>query len=237
MDKAKALSELRERVCDANIELFNSGLIISTFGNVSEKLEHESVTYIAIKPSGVSYKNLKPVDIPILNICGKHVYGDLRPSSDTPTHLHLYQQLPNVGGITHTHSTHATAWAQSGKAIPILGTTHADYGYKSIPCTNELPIAAIESNYEINTGVEIVDCLKNNEYLDANMVLVKSHGPFTMGKSGGDAVHHAIILEEIAKIAFITFQLNPQSIEISESLIDKHYSRKHGPKKYYGQDK
>lgn len=235
MNNAKALSELRERVCEANIELFNSGLIISTFGNVSEKLEYEGVTFIAIKPSGVSYQKLKPADIPILNIDGEHVYGDLRPSSDTPTHLHLYQQIPNVGGITHTHSTYATVWAQSGKPIPILGTTHADYGYKSVPCTNELTITAIEHDYEINTGVEIVDCLKNNDYLDATMVLVKSHGPFTMGKSGSDAVHNAILLEEIAKIAFFTFQLNPQSVEISESLISKHYSRKHGPKRYYGQ--
>jgi len=227
--------ELRERVCAANIELFNSGLIISTFGNVSEKLEHEGVTYVAIKPSGVSYQKLLPKDIPILNISGEHIDGVLRPSSDTPTHLYLYQQMPNVGGITHTHSTHATAWAQSGKSIPIFGTTHADYGYRSVPCTRELSIAAIENDYEKNTGVEIVDYLKINNHLDANMVLVRHHGPFTMGNSGSDAVHNAILLEEIAKIAFITMQLNPQSLEISEHLISKHYSRKHGPKKYYGQ--
>ena len=236
MKMTQALSDLRVRVCEANLDLYNSGLIISTFGNVSEKLEHDGATFIAIKPSGVSYQKLRAQDIPILDTEGNALYGSLRPSSDTPTHLYLYKNLSDIAGITHTHSVHATAWAQSGRSIPILGTTHADYGYRAVPCTRDLSVESINGEYEKNTGEEIISYLKSIDYLDATMVLVKNHGPFTMGRSAIGSVENAIFLEEIAKMAYMTLQLNPQSIEISDHLIKKHFLRKHGPNKYYGQD-
>ena len=233
---SSACQALKKRVCDANLALHESGLIVSTFGNVSEKILIDGKILIGIKPSGVAYSKLKPEDIVLLDENGVVVDGLLRPSTDTPTHLVLYKFLPNVFGVTHTHSPYASAWAQAELDIPALGTTHADYAKFGIPCTDSLLDDQIAKDYEENTGLAIVDRLKVVENEDASMVLVRNHGPFTMGKTAMDAVENAILLEEIAKIAHLTITLNPAIKPISRQLHNKHYDRKHGIKKYYGQN-
>lgn len=227
---------LKERVCDANIALYKSGLIISTFGNVSEKIIIDGKVLIGIKPSGVDYSKLKPENIVLLSDDGIVVDGFLRPSTDTPTHLILYKFLPNIFGVSHTHSPFASAWAQAELDIPPLGTTHADYVKFAVPCTDGLSSEQIAKDYETNTGLAIIERLKAMEDEDATMVLVRNHGPFAMGKTAIEAVENAILLEEIAKIAYLTTSLNPSIKPIGRHLHNKHYDRKHGSKKYYGQN-
>lgn len=231
-----ACNDLQERVCEANLALYRSGLVVSTFGNVSEKINFDGRSLIGIKPSGISYSRLTARDIVIMDQDGLKIQGTMRPSTDTPTHLVLYQHLPQVFGVTHTHSPFATAWAQAELDIPALGTTHADYAKNCIPCTEPLSAESIEVDYEINTGRAIIARLKvlNNE--DSKMVLVRNHGPFTMGGNGMNSVENAILLEEIAKIAYYTTSLNPKIGPINRCLHDRHYDRKHGSKKYYGQN-
>lgn len=229
-------NDLQQRVCEANLALYSSGLIVSTFGNVSEKIIFDGHVLVGIKPSGVSYARLVARDIVLLDELGNKIQGDMRPSTDTPTHLVLYQSLPKVFGVTHTHSPFASAWAQAELDIPALGTTHADYAKYSVPCTEALTADAIGDNYEANTGIAIIDRLKALGNEDSTMVLVRNHGPFTMGKNSMDAVENAVLLEEIAKIAYYTRTLNPNIQSINRVLHNKHYDRKHGIKKYYGQN-
>jgi L-ribulose-5-phosphate 4-epimerase len=231
-----ACKVLQERVFEANLALHHSGLVVSTFGNVSEKHIFDDRVIIGIKPSGVQYARLRPEDIVLLNEHGEIVLGSLRPSTDTPTHLGLYCHLPDISGVTHTHSPYASAWAQAELDIPPLGTTHADYAKNAIPCTEPLSDQRIATNYEANTALAIVERLKAVDNLDSKMVLVRGHGPFTMGADGMDSVENAVLLEEIAKIAYLTKMLNPNSSFLSRVLHDKHYDRKHGTKKYYGQN-
>jgi L-ribulose-5-phosphate 4-epimerase len=233
---ASVCDDLQQRVCEANLALHRSGLIVSTFGNVSEKTIFDGRTLIGIKPSGVSYAKLVARDIVLLDEVGNKIQGEMRPSTDTPTHLVLYQSLANVFGVAHTHSPFASAWAQAELDIPAFGTTHADYAKYVIPCTEPLTVEAIASEYEANTGIAIINRLKTLDNEDSTMVIVRNHGPFTMGKNSIDAVENAVLLEEIAKIAYYTRTLNPQIQPIKRTLHDKHYDRKHGIKKYYGQN-
>jgi L-ribulose-5-phosphate 4-epimerase len=233
---ASVCDDLQQRVCEANLALHHSGLIVSTFGNVSEKIIFDGRILVGIKPSGVSYAKLVAQDIVLLDEVGHKIQGEMRPSTDTPTHLVLYQFLPHVFGVTHTHSPFASAWAQAELDIPALGTTHADYAKYGIPCTEPLTVEAIAGEYETNTGIAIINRLKAFGNEDSTMVLVRNHGPFTMGKNSMDAVENAVLLEEIAKIAYYTRTLNPQVQPINRTLHDKHYDRKHGIKKYYGQN-
>ena len=233
---ATACLDLQKRVCEANLTLHDSGLIVSTFGNVSEKIVFDQKILVCIKPSGLSYSKMKSKDMVLMDENGNTIQGQLRPSTDTPTHLVLYKHMPDICGVTHTHSTYASAWAQAEMEIPALGTTHADYARCSIPCTEPLLDKYIEQNYEENTGVAIIERLKATGNLDSKMVLVRNHGPFAMGKSAMDSVESAILLEEIARIAFFSKMLNPNLNAINPKLHDKHYGRKHGGKKYYGQN-
>jgi L-ribulose-5-phosphate 4-epimerase len=231
----KLINELKKRVFAANVKLSKSGLIVSTFGNVSEKITIGNSIYIGIKPSGMPYEKMTEDDIVILTDEGELIEGKLKPSSDTPTHLYLYKQIDRIQGITHSHSPYATAWAQAGFSIPCYGTTHADYDSSEIICTDDLSEDMIENKYEYNTGVSIHNALKENNKINANMVLVKSHGPFTFGDSANDSVDNAIHLEEISKIAFLSKNLNSSIKQIGMKLQSKHYDRKHGKNKYYGQ--
>jgi L-ribulose-5-phosphate 4-epimerase len=208
--------------------------VIYNFGNASGIDREEGI--IAIKPSGVLYEALKPEDIVIVDLDGRVVEGSLKPSSDTKTHLVLYKAFPKIGGVVHTHSTHAVAWAQAAKPIPVLGTTHADYLHLDIPCTEFMPDDRIQHDYEIETGHQIVTAFTNISYEEVEMVLVAGHGPFTWGTTPEKAVHNSVILEELAKIALFTLQINPQTNRLKDALIRKHYQRKHGPGAYYGQD-
>lgn len=226
------LEKLKEQVFQANLDLVKHGLVIFTWGNVSG-IDREK-ELVVIKPSGVSYEKMKPRDMVVLNLYGQVVEGDLKPSSDTPTHLVLYRQFPNIGGVVHTHSEWATAWAQAGKGIPANGTTHADYFYGEIPCTRKMKREEIENEYELNTGKVIVERFKDLNPDRIPGVLVNNHGPFTWGKNAGDAVHNAVVLEEVAKITFRALQLNPKA-EMDQVLLDKHFLRKHGDNAYYGQ--
>jgi L-ribulose-5-phosphate 4-epimerase len=228
--------ELQERVCESNLALYRSGLIVSTFGNVSEKLVHEGHVLIGIKPSGVSYAKLTPKDIVLLDENGVALQSALRPSTDTPTHLVLYKFRPDIMGVTHTHSPFATSWAQAGHDIPAFGTTHADYAKYGIPCTEQLSDERIAVDYEANTGLAIIERLNAIDNEASTMVLVRNHGPFTMGKNSMDAVENAILLEEIAKIAYFSITINPSLNSINRKLHDKHFDRKHGSYKYYGQN-
>ena len=229
-------NEVKERVYLANIELNRSGLVPLTFGNVSERFAFEDSYLIAIKPSGISYSRLRPDDIVMVERSGDALAGSLRPSSDTPTHLMLYERLSQWSGIAHTHSVFATAWAQSGKSIPMLGTTHADYFNKNIPCTPQMPSILIDDEYEKNTGAHIAECLLRVDAAASPMVLVHGHGPFTFGKHALAAVEASIALEEISKIAMYTLMLNEDCSPLQQVLVDRHYYRKNGKKKYYGQD-
>lgn len=227
------IQALREAVLEANLALPRHGLVTFTWGNVSGI--DRSRGLVAIKPSGVSYERMKADDIVVLDLDGKQVEGTLRPSSDTPTHLALYKALPDLGGIVHTHSTHATAWAQAGREIPAFGTTHADYFYGPIPCTRALSHEEVAHDYELNTGRVIIETVGDHEPLAMPGVLVREHAPFAWGKSPDDAVHNAVVLEEVARMAWMTVILNPSQNPIAEYLLDKHYLRKHGANAYYGQ--
>ncbi len=226
---------IRQAALEANGRLPELGLVIFTFGNVS--VCDRKLGAFAIKPSGVPYANLEAEMMVIVDFDGNTVEGDLRPSSDTLTHAVLYKTWRDIGSIVHTHSTHATAWAQAQRDIPIFGTTHADYVAGSIPCAPPMTEAMIKGNYELETGRQIIQCLAERklDYHEVEMMLVGSHAPFCWGKDASKALYNAAILEEIARMAAITLQINPQALPLSEALIKKHYSRKHGPDAYYGQ--
>jgi L-ribulose-5-phosphate 4-epimerase len=228
------LEELKESVYKANIDLVDNGLVIHTWGNVSGR-DFES-GLIVIKPSGVSYDSMKPDDMVVIDIDGKVIEGVKTPSTDTPTHLHLYKTYKNIGGIVHTHSSYASSWAQAGKAIPPLGTTHADHYNGEVPCTRLLTYKEIYSDYELNMGKVIVERLGELDPMKMPSVLVNSHGPFCWGSTADNAVYNAITLEEIARMAFYTVLLG-KSEPIQDSLLDKHFKRKHGIDAYYGQRK
>ena len=229
------LQELKERVCKANLDLVKHGLVICTWGNVSA-IDRES-GLVVIKPSGVSYDDMRPEDMVVVDLDGKVVEGALRPSSDTATHLEIYKSFPEVGGVVHTHSTYATAWAQAGCDIPNIGTTHADYFHHAVPCTSEMTAEQMD-DYERETGVAIVEHFERAMMhpMHAPAVLVRNHGPFAWGKDCDEAVHNAVVLEQVAKMAFVALQINP-SLRMNDLLIEKHYSRKHGANAYYGQKK
>lgn len=226
------LKSLKEEVFEANLDLVKHGLVIFTWGNVSGI--DRKTGLVVIKPSGVSYDVMKVDDMVVLDLDGKVVEGKLKPSSDTPTHIALYKAFENIGGIVHTHSTYATAWAQAGCDIPSIGTTHADYFKDAIPCTRDMTVTEIEGEYELETGNVIIERFKgmNPDYTPG--VLVKNHGPFSWGKDAHNAVHNAVVLEQVAKMAFISYNVNPQ-LKMNEALIKKHFFRKHGPDAYYGQ--
>ncbi len=227
--------ELKQRVFDANQRLHNAGLAPLTWGNASEFDKELGV--IAIKPSGVAYETMKVDDIVIVDLNGNIVEGDLRPSSDLPTHLYLYKHFPNIGGVVHTHSSAATSFAQAGTSINAYGTTHADTFYGDVPCTRPLTQEEIESEYELNTGKVIVETFANIDYEAIPAVVVKNHGPFTWGKNAEKAVENSIILEEVSKMAINTIIINRNVERVDQYLLDKHYKRKHGKKAYYGQKK
>jgi L-ribulose-5-phosphate 4-epimerase len=226
------LNDLKKSVFEANLSLVKHGLVIFTWGNVSGIDREQGL--VVIKPSGVSYDDMTASDMVVVDMDGKVVEGKLRPSSDTPTHLVLYKAFPNIGGIVHTHSSWATAWAQAGRPIPALGTTHADYFYGSVPCTRKLTQQEIETAYEVETGNVIAETFGNLDPDAISGVLVNNHAPFSWGKTPGDAVHNAKVLEEVANMAYHTLQINP-SATIDQFLLDKHYFRKHGKDAYYGQ--
>jgi Ribulose-5-phosphate 4-epimerase and related epimerases and aldolases len=226
------LELLKEEVFRANIDLVKHGLVIFTWGNVSA-IDRQS-GLVVIKPSGVSYETMKADDMVVVDLDGKIIEGKYKPSSDTPTHIALYKAFSAIGGIVHTHSTYATAWAQSGVDIPNIGTTHSDYFHDAIPCTRDMTEAEVNGEYELETGQVIVERFKNLNPEHTPGVLVKNHGPFTWGKDADNAVHNAVVLEEIAKMASISYTINP-SLTMNPLLIEKHFSRKHGPKAYYGQ--
>jgi L-ribulose-5-phosphate 4-epimerase len=228
------LAKLKEDVFKANLDLVNNGLVIHTWGNVSARDSESGL--IVIKPSGVSYKTMRPDDMVVLDPDGKVVEGEYKPSTDAPTHLLLYRTWAGIGGIVHTHSSYATAWAQSGRNIPPLGTTHADHYYGEVPCTRSLTDQEIAEDYEVNTGMIIVERMVNLDPLAIPSVLVNSHGPFCWGTDADNAVYNAISLEEIAKMAFYTVLLG-KSEPVKKTLLDKHFKRKHGSGAYYGQRK
>ncbi len=226
------LEELKKDVFEANLDLVKLGLVLFTWGNVSGIDRKKGL--VVIKPSGISYEKMKAGDLVVVDMEGRRVEGQMNPSSDTPTHLVLYRAFPDIGAIVHTHSTWATAWAQAGKAIPALGTTHADYFYGPIPCTRKLKEEEISSAYEVNTGHVITETFADIDPGAVPGVIVNNHGPFAWGKNPDEAVYHAKVLEEVAKMAFLTFLANP-SATIDQFLLDRHYFRKHGRDAYYGQ--
>ncbi len=226
------LNDLKEAVCKANLDLVKHGLVIFTWGNVSGIDREKGL--VVIKPSGVAYDEMKSDDMVVVDMEGDVVEGKLKPSSDTPTHLVLYKAFPALGGIVHTHSSWATSWAQAGKAIPALGTTHADYFYGSVPCTRKLTEKEITTAYELETGNVIVETFAGLDPVAVPGVLVNNHAPFSWGKDPQEAVHNAKVLEEVAMMAFHALRINP-SATIDQYLLDKHYFRKHGKDAYYGQ--
>jgi len=227
------LKTLREEVLDANLELVRRGLVLFTFGNASGISRGNGL--VVIKPSGVSYETMKPEDLVIVDLDGKPVEGSLRPSSDLPTHLILYKSFPTIGGVAHTHSRSATAWAQAQREIPCFGTTHADYFHGSVPVTKSLTSVQIQADYERNTGLAIVRCIGKSDPLHTPGVLVAGHAPFCWGKTPADAAHNAVLVEEIATMALQTLAANPKARPISKVLHEKHFFRKHGSAAYYGQ--
>ncbi|MFO1476485.1 MAG: L-ribulose-5-phosphate 4-epimerase [Verrucomicrobiota bacterium] len=228
------LEKLKTDVCQANLELVREGLVIQTWGNASGIDRKRGL--VVIKPSGVDYDGMKPKHMVVVSLrTGKVVEGDLKPSSDTPTHLVLYRAFASIGGVVHTHSLHATAWAQAQRGIPSYGTTQADYWYGDVPCTRLLTPAEIRSDYEANTGHVIVERYRKLDPLHHPAVLVASHGPFTWGADVKAAVHNAVVLEFVAQLASETLRLNPRLRPMQPALLDKHFLRKHGPKAYYGQ--
>ena len=230
---------LKQQVFEANMDLPRYGLVTFTWGNVSAI--DRSRGLVAIKPSGVAYETMRVEDMVVVDLDGKVVEGQWRPSSDTATHLALYRRYPSLGGVVHTHSTHATAWAQAvawaqaGLAIPALGTTHADYFFGDIPCTRALSEEEVQGEYELNTGKVIIDTLGEGEPLHTPGIVVYKHGPFAWGKDAQDAVHNAVVMEEVARIAWIARGINPRLQPIDSYLMNKHFMRKHGPNAYYGQ--
>ncbi|QHT69285.1 L-ribulose-5-phosphate 4-epimerase [Rhodocytophaga rosea] len=224
---------LQEECFEANMLLPEKKLVLYTFGNVSIVDRHKGV--VAIKPSGVPYEELRPEDMVIVDMQGHIVLGHMRPSSDTKTHILLYNHFPRIGSIVHTHSTYAAAWAQAMRPIPNLGTTHADHLVSNIPCTGVMTDEMIKGDYETETGNQILEVFKNVSYEEVEMVLVACHGPFTWGKNAQKAIYNSVILEELAKMAYLTLQINPLTPTIKDTLIDKHYQRKHGKNAYYGQ--
>ena len=231
------LEQLKKDVCAANLELAARGVVIYTWGNVSG-IDREKGLVI-IKPSGVDYDGMKPEDMVVVDLMtGETVEGKWNPSSDTKTHLELYRRYPAIGGITHTHSVNAVAFAQAGMDIPALGTTHADYFYGAVPCTRSLTQAEVEADYEGNTGVVIAETLDSRgiDPMSVPGIVVKNHGPFTWGKDPAQSVYHAVVLDTVAEMTLKTLQLNPQA-EMPQYILDKHYMRKHGPNAYYGQKK
>jgi L-ribulose-5-phosphate 4-epimerase len=232
MDKYEKLKKI---AWDYNMELPKYGLVLLTFGNLSAV--DRDLGVFAIKPSGVPYEDLKAKDMVVVDLANNVVSGDLRPSSDTKTHAVLYNNFPDIGGIVHTHSTFAVAWAQAEKSIPVFGTTHADHLTQDIPCTNALNDEAIKGNYEEETGNLIVNTFYKLSHTEIEMVLVANHGPFCWGATPAQAVHNSVVLEAIAKMAYLTLSINPSAQRIKKSLIDKHYERKHGKTAYYGQEK
>ena len=227
------LEELKQQVYEANMELPRRGLVTYTWGNVSG-IDREKGLFV-IKPSGVAYETLKPEDLVVMDLDGNRVEGKYRPSSDTPTHLELYKAFPELGGIVHTHSPWATVWAQAGRSIPSYGTTHADYFYGDIPCARSLTPEEIDEAYETNTSKVIIETFKDRSPVFVPGVLCTNHGPFTWGKDAAEAVHNAVVLEEVAKMAYYTEQVNPGVGQIPQPLMDKHFLRKHGANAYYGQ--
>jgi len=227
------LKSLREEVLEANLELVRRGLVLYTFGNASGISRQEGL--VVIKPSGVPYDTMKLEDLVIVDLDGKTVEGSLRPSSDLPTHLILYQNFPAIGGVAHTHSRAATSWAQAQRPIPCFGTTHADYFHGPVPVTRPLTSAEIRDDYERYTGLAIVRCLGKADPLHTPGVLVAGHAPFCWGTSASDAAHNAVIIEEIAAMALNTISANPRARAIAKDLHKKHFFRKHGPSSYYGQ--
>ncbi len=227
------LEALKQVVYEANMELPRYGLVTFTWGNVSA-IDRESGLFV-IKPSGVDYSKMKPEDMVVMDLEGNRIEGKYNPSSDTATHLELYKAFPKMGGIVHTHSSWATSWAQAGRGIPCYGTTHADYIYGEVPCLRCLNPEEIEEGYEKNTGLLIVDYFKDKEYMAVPACLCKNHGPFAWGKDAMDAVHNAVVLEEVAKMALRCEQINPDNTPAPQELQDKHYLRKHGANAYYGQ--
>jgi len=228
------LEELKAEVCQANLDLVAAGLVIQTFGNVSGIDPARGL--VVIKPSGVPYDGMKPEHQVVVSLeTGQVVEGELKPSSDTPTHLVLYRAFPQIGGVVHTHSLYATAWAQARKGILSYGTTQADYWYGDVPCTRLLTPREIRTDYEANTGHVIVERFKKLDPLQHPAVLVASHGPFTWGKDAQDAVHNAVVLEFVARLASETLRINPKAKPMQSALLDKHFLRKHGPGAYYGQ--
>ena len=229
------LEELKKKVYEANMELPRYGLVTFTWGNVSG-IDREKGLFV-IKPSGVDYDKMTWEDMVVMDLEGNKVEGNFKPSSDTPTHLELYKAFPEIGGIVHTHSSYATSWAQAGRSIPCYGTTHADYIYGEVPCVRCLTKEEIEEAYETNTGHLIVNEFKrmNKDPMAVPAVLCKNHGPFAWGKDPMDAVHNAVVLEEVAKMAYRTEIINPQVQPAPNELQDKHYYRKHGANAYYGQ--
>lgn len=227
------MERLRQQVYDANMALPRYGLVTFTWGNVSA-IDRER-GWVAIKPSGVAYETMTPDDIVIVDLSGKVLHGCLHPSSDTATHLALYRRYSALGGVVHTHSTHATAWAQAGRAIPALGTTHADYFAGDIPCTRALTEQEVREDYELNTGRVIIETLGDADPLHTPGIAVYQHGPFAWGKDAADAVHNAVVMEEVARMAWIACGINPHLKPIDDYLLEKHFLRKHGPDAYYGQ--
>lgn len=230
---ASPYRELKERAWAANQEIPRRGLAIYTFGNVSALDAERGV--IAIKPSGVPYETLVPDDLVVLDLSGKIVEGTLRPSSDTPTHLVLYRAWQGIGGIVHTHSGYATGWAQARLPIPIYGTTHADYLAEDVPCTSVMSHEDALRDYEVETGNQILECMTGRDPLQVPMLLVAGHGAFTWGETPEKAVYHAVVLEELARMAFVTKALDPKAARLPDHLIRKHFERKHGKDRYYGQ--
>lgn len=228
------LEKLKEDVFRANLDIVRHGLVIMTFGNVSGFDRASGL--MVIKPSGVSYSEMTAGDMVVTDLNGSVIEGSLIPSTDTPTHLALYKAFPGIGGIVHTHSTHATAWAQAGMAIPCLGTTHADYFYGPVPVTRRLTAEETETDYEYNTGLIIAEAMAGIDPLTMPAVLVNSHAPFTWGATPAIAVHNAVILEEVARMAALSVTIAPPK-EIDRHLLDRHYLRKHGSGAYYGQKK
>ncbi|MBF4492340.1 L-ribulose-5-phosphate 4-epimerase [Flavobacterium sp. JLP] len=227
--------DLKQECYEANMQLNALNLVVYTFGNVSA-VDRENGVF-AIKPSGVPYEDLKPEDIVIVDFDNNIIEGTMRPSSDTKTHAYLYKNWPNIGGVAHTHATYSVAWAQAQQDIPIFGTTHADHLTADIPCAPPMADSLIEGNYEHNTGIQILDCFKekNLSYEEVEMILIGNHGPFAWGKNAAKAVYNSKVLEVVAEMAYLTLQINPNAPRLKDSLIKKHYNRKHGKDSYYGQ--
>lgn len=226
------LEALKAEVCQANLDLVKHGLVIFTWGNVSAIDREKGL--VVIKPSGVSYDVMKPEQMVVVDLDGNVVDGKLKPSSDMPTHIELYKAFPDIGGVVHTHSTYGTAWSQAGIDLPIVGTTHADYFSDTIPCTRDMTQAEVEGEYEKETGTVIIERFKDLNPNHIPGVLVKNHAPFTWGKDANEAVHNSVVLEQVAKMAYIGKMLNPQ-MDMNKHLVTKHFERKHGENAYYGQ--